>query len=77
MEVPSEKKRARQERGTGAIFILMIVGGLVVVWFVFLGIMDIIGSNHARKVKDRMERMGPRKIAPVVHRSAKGYQVKY
>ncbi|NLF24274.1 MAG: hypothetical protein GX589_01265 [Deltaproteobacteria bacterium] len=73
----SKKRRAMREGGTGAVLLLIIVGGLVLAWFVFMGIMDMIGDNHARKVKDRMERMGPRKVAPVVHREIKGYQVKY
>ena len=73
------KGGAQRERGSGAAYILLIFAGVAFVWFVFLGIMDAIGSKHQKKVKKRMEIFESYKPKPKssVKRGINGYQVKY
>ena len=67
------------EWGIGAPGLLGIAGGVVVAWFIFLGVLDFIGSRHKAKTKVNMERFASyyKKPPPPVKRKVNGYQVKY
>lgn len=73
--------RGGKQKGFAAVGVFLVLGGVIFVWFIFITIMDFIGSKHARKRMERQKRNEERimkarkKRRSKVHRSVKGYQV--
>jgi len=73
-------RRIKKESGMSAMILLSIMGGLFVLWLIFMFIMDHIGSRHQAKIHDRMqkweERAKSKNIEPT-KRNLQGYQITY
>ena len=73
------RRDSNKERGSAAVGVLLLVGGVAFSWWLFMTIMDYIRDNHRAKVQERVERFESyKKKAPKpVARDLRGYQVRY